>query len=360
MGTFIIAEIGINHDGSLQNCFKLIDAAARAGSDAVKFQMFSASRLYPKSAGKLHWQNSEKRYEYEIYDAVKRFETPSGWLRELIAYCKEKGILFLSSVSDTVNLDLLVNEGAKILKLPSYTITHIPLIQACAQSNLPILMSTGGATLAETEDAVNAVAKNHNNLKLLHCSIQYPTSLKDCNLGVMQTLKLAFPELEIGYSDHTMEVSDAAVQSIFLGGKLVEKHITLDKSLDGPDHFFALEPEEFKKMVKDIRRAEEVYNQGVYSIDPVIYGSSAKVCHSHEKYLRDFAYMTLFVRRNIKKGELIRTEDIVILRPGKKKRGLDPKFINLFSIYEIEAQKKLQSEETIDWDAILPQRPELN
>ena len=150
-----------------------------------------------------------------------------------------------------------------------------------------------------------------------------------------------------------MEVSDAPVQSVFLGGKVLEKHITLDKSMDGPDHFFALEPKELKTMVKDIRKAEKEYKDGNYRIDPVIYGSSAKVCHSHERYLREFAYMTLFAKRSIKKGELIRPDDIAILRPGKRRRGFDPKHINLFGTYPIKAKKNLKSEETIDWGVIL-------
>jgi len=353
MNTYIIAEIGINHNGSLPNCLKLADAAAKAGCDAVKIQTFTASRLYPLSAGKLRWKNSKENYEYNIYEAVKAFEMPPEWIPELTDYCKERRIRLISSVCDTVSLDFLIKAGLKVIKLPSYTITHIPLIEACAQSGLPIIMSTGGATLGETEEAVHTILDSHNQLKLLHCSIQYPTALGDCNLGVIQTLKTAFPDIEIGYSDHTVEISDAAVQSVYLGAKVVEKHITLDKSMKGPDHFFALEPTELKKMVLDIHRAEEILEKGLFKIDPLIYGSAAKVCHSHERYLRNFAYMTLFSRRNIKKGELIRPEDIAILRPGKKKRGLHPKFIRLFDSFQITAKKPLTTEEAIDWDAIL-------
>ena len=176
MSTYIIAEIGINHNGSLESCFKLVAAAAKAGCDAVKIQTFKASRLYPSSAGKLCWKNSKENYEYDIYEAVKEFEIPFDWIPELVDYCKEHRINFISSVCDTVSLDLVIKAGLKAIKLPSYTITHIPLIQACAQSGLPIIMSTGGATLAETEEAVDTVFGFQHQLKLLHCSIQYPTA----------------------------------------------------------------------------------------------------------------------------------------------------------------------------------------
>jgi len=353
MNTYIIAEIGINHNGSLENCSKLIEAAADAGCNAVKFQTFTAKYLYPKSAGKLDWKDMDKEYDYNIYEAVKSFELPLEWIEKLIEYCQNKKLDFISSVFDIHALKFLINKGLKIIKLSSYTITHIHLIEACAKTGLPIIMSTGGATLGETEEAVNTVLKYHNNLKLLHCSIQYPTSLKDCNMGVIKTLNFAFPGIEIGYSDHTIEVSEAPVQSVYLDGKIIEKHITLDKKMEGPDHFFALEPHELKQMVADIRQAEIDYEHRDFSINSKIYGSSAKVCYEHEKYLRNFAYMTMFTNKEIKKGGIIRPEDIVVLRPGKKKRGLDPKFLSLFEKHKVIAKKNLIPEDSIEWDAIV-------
>ncbi len=351
--TYIIAEIGINHNGLLDNCFKLIDVAYQAGCDAAKFQTFSAEYLYPRSAGKLDWKNSNEQYSYDIYKAVKSFELPYEWIGQLIEYCNEKGIDFISSVYDPMGLESLLHNGMTIIKLSSYTITHIPLVETCAETGFPIIMSTGGATLGETETAVEAVKKYHNNLQLLHCSIKYPTKLDKCNLGVIKTLQFAFPDIGIGYSDHTLEVSDAPVQAVYLDATVIEKHITLGKDMEGPDHFFALEPSELKKMVTDIRKAEkEIENTGL-KIDPVIYGNSAKICYDHEKYLRDFAYMTLFAKRRIKTGEIIMPEDIAILRPGKKKRGLDPEFLTLFESQRVKAKKDLAREELISWNAIL-------
>jgi len=200
---------------------------------------------------------------------------------------------------------------------------------------------------------VNTVLRFHQNLKLLHCSIRYPTALDECNLGVMETLRKAFPGIEVGYSDHTSEISEAPVQSVLLGGTVVEKHITLDRRMDGPDHFFALEPPELERMVKDIRAVEERHSRGDMDIDPVVYGSSAKVCHEHEKYMRDFCYPTLFAGREISKGEPIKPRDISILRPGKKKRGLDPKYLALFERYEIAAKTDISPEDPILWETIL-------
>ena len=172
-------------------------------------------------------------------------------------------------------------------------------------------------------------------------------------MGILDTFKHAFPNISYGYSDHTAEVSDAPVQAVCMGGTVIEKHITLDKTMDGPDHFFALEPQELKQMVSDIRKTEVLRESGECTIDPVIYGNTEKKCYPHEKYLRDFAYMTLFSRKDIREGEPIHPEDLVILRKGKKEKGLEPKYFELFSLYEIKAKKDIRCEDPITWETIL-------
>lgn len=350
---YIIAEIGINFNGSLENCLKMIDVSVDAGCHAAKFQFFTANGMYPISAGKLDWKDADKEYSYDIHSAVKAFELPPEWLDTIMPYCESKNIDFMASVFDIEGLEYLVKKGMKIIKLSSYTITNIPLIEAAAKTKLPIIMSTGGATLAETEEAVRCVQKYHNDITLLHCSIKYPTPLNEVNMGVLNTLKYAFPEVAVGYSDHTFEISDAPVQATYMGASVIEKHITLDKQMEGPDHFFALEPDELSKMVVDINTAREKYENSAIYLDDTIYGSSAKICHEHEKYLRDFCYMTLFARRNIKKGEIIRVEDLSILRPGKKIPGLEPKYISLFEANEITAKSDIAFEDPIVWSVIL-------
>lgn len=350
---YIIAEIGINHNGSLENCYRLIDAASDSGCDCVKFQFFTAARLYPRSAGKLEWGDRGSRYDYGIYDAVKSFELPKAWIAKIMYRCGLKKIDFLSSVFDKKGADYLVKRGMKAIKIPSYAITNLPLIEHCARYRTPILMSTGGATLGEVEDAVRSVNKYHDKVSILHCSIKYPTRLRECNLGVIDTLMSAFPGKAIGYSDHTHEISEACVQAVYLGARVIEKHITLDKKMKGPDHFFALEPKDLRKLVRDIAKAETDRRNGDFKIDRTIYGSTARITYPHEKYLRDFAYTALFSDRPIRKGEVVRTKDIAMLRPGAKRRGLDPKYLKLFEDYEILAKKDISAEEPITWDAIL-------
>lgn len=353
MSVYIIAEIGINFNGSLENCLKMIDASAEAGCHAAKFQFFTADGMYPLSAGKIDWKNEKKEYSYDIHDAVKSFELPPKWLDMIIPYCESKNIDFMASVFDIEGLAYLVNRGMKKIKLSSYTITHLPLIEAAAKTRLPIILSTGGATLRETEEAVRCIQKYHNDITLLHCSIKYPTPLSETNMGVLDTLKFAFPEIAIGYSDHTIEVSDAPIQAVYLGAKTIEKHITLNKKMEGPDHFFALEPEELSQMVKNINIASENFRNENIRIDKKIYGLSAKLCHEHERYLRDFCYMTLFAKKNIKQGETIKPEYLSILRPGKKKRGLEPKYMKLFEENVITAKQDIAFEDPIVWDVIL-------
>jgi N,N'-diacetyllegionaminate synthase len=352
MKTYVIAEIGINHNGSIENCFKMIDAAVDAGCGAAKFQFFSAASLYPKSAGKLDWKDGKKKYSYDIYKAVERFELSRDWLDRLIAYCKNRRIDFLSSVFDAAGADLLIKKGMKKIKLSSYSVTNIPLIEHCAKAHVPIILSTGGALLGEIEEAVLTVLKYHNELSLLHCNISYPVKLKDCNLGVIRTLKTAFPGLKAGFSDHTIEVSDAAVQSVYLGAEIIEKHITLDKKMAGPDHFFALEPYELAEMVLDIKKAEKDTARGCFKIDWCLYGSSKKTVYPHERYMRDFCFSTIFTKRPIKRGQQIRRKDLAILRAGKKGHGLAPKHIKLFDRYQILAVQDMGSEEPVSWGMI--------
>lgn len=350
---YIIAEIGINFNGSFENCIRLIDVAAEAGCDAVKFQFFRAKTLYAKSAGKLDWKDSIGEYSYDIYEAVERVELPEKWIDGIIGHCGKNALDLLSSVFDIEGADLLAGKGLKGIKLSSYVITHLPLIEHCAAKGLPLFVSTGGAKLGEVEAAVDTILSHHNHVVLMHCSIKYPTELSECNMGVIDTFTRAFPGVSVGYSDHTREVSDAPVQAVYLGAVAIEKHITLDKGMPGPDHFFALEPHELKRMVADIRCAERDQLSGNIRIAPLIYGSTARKIYSHEKYLREFAFMCLFAGRTIRKGEVMTVSDIAILRPGTKRRGLDPSCLELFMNNTVTAKRDIAFEDPITWDAIL-------
>jgi len=351
--TYIIAEVGINHNGLIGNCHKLIDAAASSGCDAVKFQYFRPEFLYPRSAGRLNWKDGRKKYSYDIYKAAEKNILPGRWIKSLIRRCHAMKLDFFSSVFDRGGVDYLVGKGMRKIKLSSYTVTNLPLVEHCAKTRLPIIMSTGGSSIEEVREAVRTILKYHDNISLLHCVLSYPASLKQCNLSVMEGFAHLFPGIKVGYSDHTAEVSRAPVQAVYLGARLIEKHITLDKNMKGPDHFFALDPMGLKQMVKDIRKAERDLARGSFTIDKLIYGSRRKKAGKDEKYLRDFCFMSLFSGRRIKTGERIAAEDISILRPGKKERGLEPKYLKLFEDRSVRARKEIKFEDPITWASIV-------
>jgi N-acetylneuraminate synthase len=342
----VIAEIGINFNGSLDIAKKMIKESSDARCDYAKFQLFSAKNLYPKSAGKLDWKDNKKEYSYDIYEAVKGFELPIEWIDELIEYCKECNIEFLASIFSFQDLEIYKSKKLNAIKLSSYTITNLPLIEEVAKSGMYIFLSSGGAYLSEVDEAVRTIRKYHNNFTLMHCSIKYPTPLNQVNMGVLDTYKLAF-DCDIGYSDHTEEPFDAPLQAKLLGAKVLEKHVTLDKQMEGPDHFFAIEMKELKILVKKLKSDENII------LDKLIYGSTTKIPYEQELYLREFAYMSLFVNKNIKKGEIINLTDISILRAGKKSHGLEPKYYDLFKNYKIKAKEDLYFEDAISWDKII-------
>jgi len=323
---FIVAEVGINHNGDINIAKKMIDVSAEAGCDAVKFQNFKAELMYPKSAGKLDWEDEKGKYSYDIFENVKKFEYPEEWIDELKEYCKKKNIIFFSSASDEESADLLYKKGVKLFKTTSYAITHLPLIEYIAKKGLPIIMSTGGSNLQEIKEAYEIVRKYDKKIAILHCVAKYPTPLEYANLNVIDTLKKEFPEAIIGYSDHTEGPVKAPVAAIVKGAKVIEKHITLDRKMKGPDHFFALEPNELKEMVKAIRNTEKRLKKGEkIKIDNKILGSSERKTYEIEKYLRNFAYSIIFTKKEIKKGELFTKDNLIILRKGKKEKGLEPK-----------------------------------
>jgi len=341
----IIAEIGINFNGKLELAKRLIDIASNSGCDFAKFQLFRAKGMYPKSAGKLEWKDDEKEYSYDIYEAVKKFELPLTWLDELIDYCKQKNIEFLASVFNFDGLEVYKRLNLKYIKLASYSITNLPLIEEVAKTGMHIFLSTGGSYLSEVDEAVRVIRKYHNNFTLMHCSIAYPTLLENVNMGVIETFKKAF-ECEVGYSDHTAEIYEAPLQAKLLGAKVIEKHITFDKKADGPDHFFALDEKELKIMVEKLKQAKNL------KLDKKIYGSTQRIPYPHEEYLRNFAYHQLFINKDIKKGEIITQKDISILRRGKKEKGLEPKYWYLFK-NGIVAKQDIKLESPLKWEHIL-------
>jgi N-acetylneuraminate synthase len=349
----IIAEIGINFNGSYENCLRLIDAAAEAGCDSAKFQVFSAKTLYPEKAGKLAWHNGKQHCSYDIFSSVRRNELPRQWIGPLMAHCARRNIAFLASVFSESDAHFLMKKGAKSLKISSSSVQNLPLIERCATYNVPLIVSTGGCRLGEIEDVVETVHRWHRQLTLLHCTLQYPTLPENCNLGVIETLTKAFPDVTVGYSDHTEHPLEVPVQAVYLGARVIEKHITLDRNMPGPDHFFAIEPDALRRMVVAIRSAEKKAQSGQITIDPRYYGTSRKSIFAHERYLRQFVENQLFARREIHKGEVITAEDLVVLRKGEKPTGLPPRYIQLFREHTVTASRDIFREDPIQWNMIL-------
>ena len=344
----LIAEIGINHNNDLDKALELIEAVARSGAQIAKFQYYKAEFLYPRAAGDLAWKDDNNEYSYNIYEASRQFELKDDWIELLINKCDECGIEFMSSVFDKNGLDYLVSKGMKKIKLSSSNVTNIPLIEHAAKTGLPLFISTGGANLAEICDAVDAVIKYHSDLTLMQCNLSYPVDLYNVNMGVLETFKYAFPNISLGYSDHTREIFEATEQAIYLGATVIEKHVTFDRNAPGPDHFFAIEEDELGILVNKIEAAKKNKDSGIFTVNKKIYGNTAKTCLDYEKAARRFGYTVIFANRDIGKGEIITKDDLLVLRRANKEEGLQPKYMMLFEDNIVMASKKIRANSPIN------------
>jgi N-acetylneuraminate synthase len=322
-GVFIVAEAGVNHNGSLDLALQLVDKARDAGADAVKFQTFRANDLIAAGAPKAEYQKRQVGAEESQLDMVRRLELSASDHRRIAEHCADRGIEFMSTPFDSASLRLLVGElNVRRVKVASGEITNAPFlweIGACAR---PIILSTGMSTLDEVARALGVLAAGALDTKgfresfeskqgkailrervtLLHCTSEYPAPFEDVNLHAMQTLAREFG-LPVGYSDHT-EGINAAVAAVALGACVVEKHLTLDRNLPGPDHRASLEPSEFARMVEGIRQVERAL------------GSELKEAAPGEIPVRDVARRSLVALRPIRKGEAFSTDNLGCKRPG--------------------------------------------
>lgn len=297
--TFIIAEVGSNHDGKLEQAKKLIDIAADAGADAVKFQAFKADKLFNIVKNK------------EVVDKLEKLELREEWYKELFDYTNEKGLIFISSVFDEDSVDLLDKLGVVAYKIASYELTHIPLLEYIAKKNKPVILSTGMANESEVKEAVECIYSTGNRqVIILHCVSQYPAKPENINLKSLLTLKRIF-DCPIGFSDHT-ETIYAPIAAVALGAKVIEKHFTSDKSLPGPDHAYALEPEELKQMVTAIREVGKM--SGSEEIKPT------KSEINERKWRR-----AIYAACDISKGTVITKDMLMIVRPSPD-GSLAPKY----------------------------------
>ena len=303
--TLIIAEAGVNHNGNLDLAKKLIDVAANAGADLVKFQTFNADRLVTVDAPKAEYQMRDGEQESTQYELLRNLELTCSMHEQLIEHCENSGIGFFSTGFDVASNEMLFNLGQRIFKIPSGEITNLPYLRYLGKLRLPIIMSTGMATMNEIAEALNvldAAGTNKDMVTILHCSTQYPTPMKDVNLKAMLSIRDRFG-VDVGYSDHTLglEVSTAAVA---LGARIIEKHFTLDRSLPGPDHKASLEPDELNNFVRSIRNIETALGSTIKSPSPIEVLNSRVVRKS------------IVATKAIKVGETFTEDNLDVKRPG--------------------------------------------
>jgi N-acetylneuraminate synthase len=331
---FIIAEAGVNHNGDISRAKEMVCAAKDAGADAVKFQTGNVSETIVRTAPKAAYQKDTTDPNETQYEMIEKLQfTDDEWL-ELANFAHKQGIVFFSKPSHEEAVDLLVQMQVPLLKIGSGEVDHVSLLQKMAQTNLPIILSTGMSTLGEVEEAVTILKDcGARELVLLHCTSNYPADFDSLNLRAMQTLKRAFG-VPVGYSDHSMGIT-APITATALGACVIEKHFTLDKSLPGPDHKASLEPNEFKAMVRSIRDTEKAL------------GSSVKKIQHKELEVRNVARKSIVARDDIPKGVIITKEMLGYKRPGT---GLPQKYLG--SIVGKKSQQHINKDEQITWHMI--------
>ena len=307
---YIIAEAGVNHNGSIDLAKKLIDVAADSGVDAVKFQTFKTENLVSINAEKADYQKETSGVEESQFDMIKKLELDANTHNILIDYCNTKNITFLSTPFDHDSIDMLNELGLDIFKIPSGEITNLPYLKHIGSLNKEIILSTGMADMGEIEDALDVLIESGTsrvNITILHANTEYPTPVEDVNLKAMNTIGNTF-KTKFGYSDHTLgiEIPTAAVA---MGATVIEKHFTLDKTMEGPDHKASLEPNELKAMVSAIRNIELALGSGIKSPS-----------QSEQKNIK-IARKSIVANTKISEGEIFTEDNLAIKRPGN---GISP------------------------------------
>lgn len=339
----VIAEIGVNHNGSTESALRLINVAAECGADAVKFQTFSAEKLVAGGTKTAAYQQQQTG-EQDQLALLKRLELPVEAYPALVARCRDRAVEFMSTPFDAEAADMLVGYGMRRIKVPSGEITNLPLLAHLAKMRLPLIVSTGMSTLDEVREAVEQVhavwreiGLNHQApgmLTLLHCTSNYPAAAQDVNLTAMQTMQREFG-LAVGYSDHTLGTA-VSVAAVALGASVIEKHLTLDCALPGPDHQASLEPHVFRELVQMIRQVEACRGNGEKRPSP------------GELPVRQLVRRSVTVRRPLKAGQIIGADDVTLLRPGT---GIAPK--ELGKVIGMRARTDLSVGATLNWSDLV-------
>lgn len=324
--TYIIAEIGSNHNGNFNLAIKLIDKAAEAGADAVKFQTFKAETLYSKNTPKFSKDSAKP------FDLIKSIEMPREWHHDLKKHAEEKGLHFFSSPFDYEAVDELDKIGVPAFKIASFELVDLELLKHTAKKGKPIILSTGLANIEEINEALDTIRSTGNeDIILLHCNSLYPTPVDVVNLQAIQTMINEF-KIPIGFSDHTTGIH-IPLAAVSTGASIIEKHVTLDRFMHGPDHHFALEPDDLKHMIEQIRDVEKAQGDGV------------KKPSAQEEEMLHKGRRSIIAKTNIKKGEKITKNMLIVKRPGY---GIKPKFID--EIIGKKAVNDIKEDQWITWE----------
>lgn len=330
MSILVIAEAGVNHNGSLETAKKMVDAAKQSGADYVKFQTFISENIVSKNAVKAEYQKKNTKADESQYEMLKRLELSFDEFIELSAYCDNKNIKFLSTAFDFESVDFLHSLDMSVWKIPSGDITNLPYLIKIAKFNKPVILSTGMSTMDDIENAINVLRENGSgDITVLHCTTEYPTPFEDVNLNAMIAIKNRF-DVKVGYSDHTRGI-EIPIASASLGASVIEKHFTLDRSMEGPDHKASLEPDELKAMVESIRHVELALGNGI------------KMPVESEKKNMTIARKSIIASKKIKAGEVFTDENLTVKRPGN---GISP--MKWFEVIGQVSRKDYQEDELIE------------
>lgn len=326
----IIAEAGVNHNGSLELAKKLAEQARNAGADYVKFQTFKAEKLVTLDARKADYQIENTRQADSQYDMLKKLELSYEDFRELKQYCEEIGISFLSTPFDFDSMDFLGELGMDFFKIPSGEVTNLPYLERIAGTGLPVVLSTGMCTVEEIEAAVRILRNGKcTDISILHCTTEYPAPAEECNLNVIETLKSRF-NVRVGYSDHTEGIL-VPIVAVASGAEIIEKHFTLDRNMEGPDHKASLEPQELKEMVEKIRLVEKIL------------GSDEKKPTESEIRNIGVARKSIVAKCDINEGAIFSVENIDVKRPGT---GISP--MQWYDVLGKRAKRNFKRDEMIE------------
>jgi N,N'-diacetyllegionaminate synthase len=332
MRVLIIAEAGVNHNGDIDLAKKLIDVAAEAGADLVKFQTFNADRLVTENASKAEYQKLPGNSNESQHLMLRKLELTEAMHHELIAHCALRSIGFFSTGFDIESIDLLASFGQQLFKIPSGEITNLPYLRHIGKLGKEVILSTGMSTMEEIESAINALEQSgtpRGRITVLHCTTAYPAPMSDINLHAMQSIHTKFG-VNVGYSDHTLGI-EVSLAAVALGATIIEKHFTLDRTLAGPDHKASLEPYELKSMVDGIRNVEEALGDGIKRVMP---------SEVHNKIV---GRKSLVAGCFIKKGEIFSINNLVIKRPGS---GLSP--IMWDEVVGVKSPRDFEKDELIE------------